>query len=76
MHSEQRIDAAIIEEHRNRIARLQQKMELAGIDLYLVTHNVDIYYLTGSMQTGYVLVPRCGEPVYLVKRSYLRAQHE
>jgi len=28
------------------------------------------------MQTGYVLVPRCGEPVYLVKRSYLRAQQE
>lgn len=76
MNSEQRIDAAIIEEHRNRIARLQQKMELAGIDLYLVTHNVDIYYLTGSMQTGYVLVPRCGEPVYLVKRSYLRSQKE
>lgn len=76
MHSEQPIDAVTIEEHRNRIARLQQKMERAGIDLYLVTHNVDIYYLTGSMQTGYVLVPRCGEAVYLVKRSYQRAQKE
>ncbi|MGZ9587311.1 M24 family metallopeptidase [Paenibacillus marinisediminis] len=63
-------------EHLERMNRLQSRMQKVGVDLFFVTHNVDIYYLTGSMQTGYVVVPREGDPVYFVKRSLQRAQAE
>ncbi|MDK8183152.1 Xaa-Pro peptidase family protein [Paenibacillus sp. UMB4589-SE434] len=69
-------DSTEAREHRDRLMRLQHHMSAAGIDLFVVTHNVDIYYLTGSMQTGYVMVPRAGEPVFLVKRSFSRAEVE
>jgi Xaa-Pro aminopeptidase len=35
-----------------------------------------MYYYTGTMQQGVVFVPRSGEPVFLVRRSYERAQRE
>ncbi|HEX7056723.1 MAG TPA: Xaa-Pro peptidase family protein [Bacilli bacterium] len=63
-------------EHQQRIQNLQKKLAQAGVDAYLVTQNVDIFYLTGSMQTGYVLVPVAGEPVFYVRRSVLRANEE
>nr|WP_229106750.1 Xaa-Pro peptidase family protein [Paenibacillus sp. 1001270B_150601_E10] len=60
-------------ERKDRIARLQEEMKKKQIHLFFVTQNVDIYYITGSMQTGYVVVPQVGEPIFLVKRSYERA---
>ncbi|SMG55964.1 M24 family metallopeptidase [Paenibacillus aquistagni] len=63
-------------EHKKRIEQLQEKMKEKGIHLFLVTQNVDIYYITGSMQTGYAAVPQEGEPIFLVKRSYERAVTE
>lgn len=59
-----------------RIARLQQKCLEQHIDACLITQNVDVYYFTGSMQTGYLLIPSVGEPVYFVRRSLLRAVQE
>jgi Xaa-Pro aminopeptidase len=59
-----------------RWARLQEKLRRKGISGFLATQNVDIYYLTGSMQTGYAFVPAEGEPVFFVRRSVLRAVEE
>lgn len=59
-----------------RISRLQENMRNAKMDAFLVTQNVDLYYLTGSMQTGYLFVPVEGDPVYYVRRSLVRAREE
>ncbi|MFC0212288.1 M24 family metallopeptidase [Paenibacillus chartarius] len=59
-----------------RWERLQQKLQSKGIGGFLATQNVDIYYLTGSMQTGFVFVPADGEPLYFVRRSVVRAKEE
>jgi Xaa-Pro dipeptidase len=59
-----------------RRKRLQHKMRQQGIDGMIVTQNVDLYYLTGSMQTGYLFLPAEGEAVYFVRRSLLRAEQE
>ncbi|TVY01049.1 M24 family metallopeptidase [Paenibacillus cremeus] len=63
-------------EYTQRIQRLQQKMLAENIDGFILSQNVDLYYLTGSMQTGYLIVPANGEPLYLVRRSVVRAQQE
>ncbi|MCM3268373.1 M24 family metallopeptidase [Paenibacillus elgii] len=63
-------------EYAQRIGRLQQKLQAHQLDGMMITQNVDLYYLTGSMQTGYLLVPAEGEPRFYVRRSVARAQEE
>lgn len=65
-----------IERYKERYARLQEKLRRKGLDGFLATQNVDLYYLTGSMQTGYAFVPADGEPVLFVRRSVVRAEQE
>lgn len=62
--------------HSERQSRLQAEMKERGIDLFIVTQNVDLYYMTGSMQTGYLFVPVEGDAWFLVRRSVVRAQAE
>jgi Xaa-Pro aminopeptidase len=42
----------------------------------LVSQHTDLYYLTGTMQAGYLFVPGEGEPVLYVRRSVARAERE
>ncbi len=64
------------EQSAARIGRLQSALQAQGWDGLLATQNTDIYYLTGSMQTGYVYVPASGEPTFYVRRSVARARRE
>ncbi|UHA74745.1 M24 family metallopeptidase [Paenibacillus sp. 481] len=64
------------QDRQDRIGRLQTLLRTKGLDGFLLTHNVDLYYLTGSMQTGYAFIPCEGEPIFFVKRSITRAQQE
>lgn len=64
------------EEYRQRQDRLAGMLRANHWDAYLVTQNVDIYYLTGTMQTGFLLLPAQGEPVLYVRRSISRAKEE
>lgn len=61
---------------KERIERLQERLAAEGCDGYLVTQNVDLYYLTGSMQNGYLFVPAQGEPLFYVRKSVTRAAQE
>ncbi len=63
-------------EVRSRVRRLQERMEAEGLEAALVGQNVDRYYLSGSMQGGWVVVPCRGEPVFLVRRDRGRARAE
>lgn len=60
----------------SRLQKLQEKMQRKQIDGFVVTQNVDIYYFTGTMQTGYLFIPAEGEAVFYVRRSIVRAQEE
>ena len=59
-----------------RVARLQQRLQAGPVDGALILDPVNMYYYTGTMQQGVVFVPAEGEPVFLVRRSYERAQRE
>ncbi|NEW09159.1 aminopeptidase P family protein [Paenibacillus sp. SYP-B3998] len=61
---------------QKRQQRLQAEMIQCGWSGFLVTQHVDMYYYTGSMQTGYLFIPAEGESLYLVRRSLARAEEE
>lgn len=63
-------------DYSSRRRRLQEKLNEQGLDGYLVTQNVDLYYFTGSMQTGFLMIPREGEGKFYVRRSITREQEE
>jgi Xaa-Pro dipeptidase len=63
-------------EIEGRIARLQAALGAAGIDLALVVQNADLFYLSGTIVQGQLLVPASGEPVLLVRKDPERARQE
>jgi Xaa-Pro dipeptidase len=59
-----------------RIGRLQKRLQQEGVSGCIVTQNVDLYYFTGTMQTGYLVIPSEGMPRMFVRRSFIRAREE
>jgi Xaa-Pro aminopeptidase len=59
-----------------RIARLQEKLQLQGLDGALFIHPIDVYYFTATRQNSSLWVPAQGEPLLLVRKSFARAKEE
>lgn len=64
------------EELQSRISRLQDKMAENSVDITVITGNVNLFYFSGSCQSGHLLIPAEGEAVYLVRKSLERAREE
>lgn len=69
-----RITPAVELEHR--CSRMQQLMAVEGLDAAIVVQSADLYYFTGTIQTGCLYVPAKGQPLYLVRRDAARARME
>jgi Xaa-Pro aminopeptidase len=63
-----------ISEIERRIKTLQSQM--GEMDGALLFHAVDVCYFSGTAQDGLVYIPRDGEPVVMMKRSFDRAVQE
>lgn len=63
-------------EIEQRTRRFQAALRQAGIDLAVIVQNADLFYLTGTIQQGQLLVPAEDEPVYLVRKDPERAREE
>lgn len=65
-------------ELRGRIDRFKAMMDKENPDweLSVIFGNINLYYFTGTMQDGMLLVPKDGESEYWVRRSFERAKHE
>ena len=59
-----------------RFRRLQTEMAGAGLDAVIMLQNADLFYFTGTVQSGNLYVPAAGDPLYLVRRDFLRARME
>ena len=59
-----------------RVSRLQHRLQEGPADGALILDPLNMYYYMGTMQQGVLFVPTAGEPVFLVRRSYERAQQE
>lgn len=64
------------EELNNRIDGLRQKMAGAGIDFAVIVQNVDLFYFTGTLQKGTLVVPVEKEPVLFIEKSLGRVRME
>jgi Xaa-Pro aminopeptidase len=59
-----------------RARGLQERVNERGVDFCLFAQKADRYYLSGTVQDGVCLVPREGEPVLFVRRTFERALEE
>jgi len=64
------------QEIAQRVSRLQSRLQEGPMDGALILDPLNMYYYTGTMQQGVLFVPTEGEPVFLVRRSFERAQQE
>lgn len=47
--------------------RLQEAMQTQGVEACLLTSNVNIFYVSGIVYTGYYYLPATGHPVHFIK---------
>ncbi|MBD1371922.1 aminopeptidase P family protein [Hazenella sp. IB182357] len=73
MHNLARLPEKEVEE---RIAIFQNTLQKNALDGALLTQNIDIYYLTGTLQNGVLFIPCTGAPCFFVRKSVKRAAFE
>ncbi|MBM9537041.1 M24 family metallopeptidase [Desulfobulbus alkaliphilus] len=59
-----------------RIQALQTTLDQRGMDGALIVHHTNLFYLTGTSQSGHLFVPRSGAPLLMIRKSYDRARRE
>lgn len=59
-----------------RLENLQHLLKREDLEAALVSSNVNLFYLTGTIQPGYLFVPAAGKPVLLVRKNRERARRE
>ena len=67
-----------VSELENRIARFRNQMNIInpGWEIAVIFSKINLYYFTGTMQEGMLLINRDGEDIFWVRRSYERAKEE
>jgi Xaa-Pro dipeptidase len=63
-------------ELEQRCKKLQQQMLAEGVEAAIIVQNADLFYFTGSTQSGCLYVPAESAPLYLVRRDLERARQE
>lgn len=56
--------------------RLQMETTYPNWEMSIILSKINLYYFTGTMQNGMLVIPRNEEAVYWVRRSYERAVDE
>jgi len=65
-----------LEELTSRIGRFQGHLRGGDVGAALLSVNSDLFYFTGSVQKGMLLVPAEGEATYFVRKHLERARRE
>lgn len=63
-------------ELEQRCSRMQHSMAAEGLDAVIIVQSADLFYFTGTIQTGCLYLPAKGQPLYLVRRDAARARME
>ncbi|MDD2897108.1 MAG: Xaa-Pro peptidase family protein [Desulfuromonadaceae bacterium] len=59
-----------------RCKKLQDLMLLNSLDAVIIVQSADLFYFTGTVQSGNLYVPSSGQPLYLVRKDQGRARME
>ena len=67
-----------ISEMENRMKRFKTLMSTSNPewDMVVIFSNINLFYFTGTMQDGMLIIPKEGDPTFWVRRSYERAMDE
>ncbi len=60
----------------NRLTKIKAGMEKQGIEGLLVVEKMNLYYLSGTTQDGFLFIPLEGKPLLMIKRELERAKAE
>jgi Xaa-Pro dipeptidase len=63
-------------EAQTRVRRMQRHLQESDTDAVFILQNADLYYFSGTIQSGLLCLPSHGEPLYLVNKSLARAREE
>lgn len=65
-------------ELKNRMSRFRKQMDISNPEweTAVVFSKINLYYFTGTMQDGMLIIPKNGEATFWVRRSYERALDE
>jgi len=64
------------EEIDRRIEELKKHMASHHVSFSIILQNVDLFYFTGTIQKGVLVIPLEGEPLFFVEKSLNRAAIE
>ncbi len=59
-----------------RCKKLQELMVSNTLDAVIIVQNADLFYFTGTVQSGNLYVPASGQPLYMVRKESGRARME
>ncbi|MCX5798717.1 MAG: aminopeptidase P family N-terminal domain-containing protein [Proteobacteria bacterium] len=54
-----------------RIEKFRKKMEEEGIHFSIILQNVDLFYFTGTLQKGVLVISVDKDPVFFVEKKVL-----
>jgi Xaa-Pro dipeptidase len=63
-------------ENRMRHFRTQMEASNPEWEMAVIFSNINLYYFTGTMQDGMLIIPEDGEAIFWVRRSFERALDE
>jgi len=59
-----------------RCRRLQELMATQELEAIIIVQNADLFYFTGTTQSGCLYIPAQGQPLYMVRKEFSRARME
>ena len=59
-----------------RCSKLQEYMLFESLDAVIIVQNADLFYFTGTVQSGNLYVPASGQSIYMVRKDVGRARME
>ncbi len=63
-------------EVEERVLRFQKCLQETGTDAAFLFQNADVYYFSGTVQSGLLCIPANGEPLFLIQKSFSRGRDE
>jgi Xaa-Pro aminopeptidase len=67
-----------LSELKDRLRSFRQQMDISNPEweMAIIFSKINLYYFTGTMQDGMLIIPKHGEATFWVRRSYERALEE
>lgn len=59
-----------------RCRKLQHYMTDEQLDAIIIVQNADLFYFSGTIQSGNLYIPSQGAPLYMVRKDFQRARRE